>query len=66
MLSLENIEVMQSLGAEARDPGVGSSGHLGLPQGDIAGAGEHYDENVTWNGWVAKGFESRREPQLGL
>jgi len=56
---------VESIGAEARDPGVDSARCRGLHQGDVAGAGESY-EYVTGDGQVAESFESQGEPQLGL
>jgi len=56
---------MEPLGAEARDPGVAGARRWGLPQGDVAGTGEH-QAYVAGDGQVAKSFESHGEPRLGL
>ena len=40
---------------EARDPGVASAWHQGLPQSDAAGTDERY-EHVAGDGWVAECF----------
>jgi len=51
-------------GAEARGPGVAGAWCWRLPQGDAAGAGEHY-VHVTGDGRVAECFEFQIESMAG-
>jgi len=56
---------MEPHGAEARDPDVAGTWCWVLPQGDVAGAGEHY-EHVIGVSRVTECFEFREEPRLSL